>query len=225
MHNEFNTRILIIDDDEGVRDSFRDILQTRSQSGMEAAVLHDAENALFADNKSISPRENRRSSATFNFEFDEASNGKQGYDMIKAALELERPYAAVFVDMRMPGWDGLETVGHLREIDKRCEVIFVTAFSDHSIEEIITSVGTNVSYHCKPFSVEEIEQIATKAVYEWNKTKTLEDLIKTISILRAQNWQMEPLLKNILEQVSHIMGTHSAMIALQINNPVQRAGF
>ena len=225
MHNEFNTRILIIDDDEGVRDSFRDILQIRSQPGKEAAVLHNAENTLFADNKSTSPRENRRSSATFNFEFDEASNGsngKQKYEMIKTALELERPYAAVFVDMRMPGWDGLETVGHLRKIDKRCEVIFGTAFSDHSIEEIITSVGTNVSYHCKPFSVEETEQIATKAVYEWNKTKTLEDMIKTISILRAQNWQMEPLLKNILEQVSHIMGTHSAMIALQINGKYQR---
>jgi signal transduction histidine kinase len=72
-----------------------------------------------------------------------------------------------------------------------------------------------VSYHCKPFSVEEIEQIATKAVYEWNKTKSLEDLITTISQLRAQQWQMEPLLKNILQQVSFLMGAHSAMIAMQ----------
>ena len=214
MKHEFNTRILIIDDDEGVRNSFREILQPHGADA-ESARLTSAGTALFSDEPSVSSGSIIRSSATFNFEFNEASNGKQGYEMVREAVESGRPYAAAFVDMRMPGWDGLETVGHLREIDKRCEVIFVTAFSDHSIEEIVTSVGTNVSYHCKPFSVEEIEQIATKAVYEWNKAATLEELIKTISNLRAQQWQMEPLLKNILEQVSYLLGTHSAMIAIK----------
>ena len=172
----------------------------------------DVSNILFDNNEDGTME---RSSATFEFDFNEASNGKQGYEMIKAAVEENRPYAAVFVDMRMPGWDGLETVSHIREIDKRCEIIFVTAYSDYSIKEIVTSVGTNISYHCKPFSIEEIEQIATKTVYEWNKTKNLEDLIKTISVLRAKKWQMAPLLENILQQVSYLMGTHSAMIALK----------
>ena len=214
MNKDFNTRLLVIDDEESVRDSFRKILQPHNSGEKFYSQLEEAGTILF-NNKNFSPERMKRSSATFDFEFDEAPNGMQGYEMVKAAVEEDRPYAAVFVDMRMPGWDGLETVNHLRQVDKRCEIIFVTAYSDYSIKEIVTAVGTNISYHCKPFSVEEIEQIATKAVYEWNKTKSLEDLIKTISELRARQWQMDPLLRNILQQVSYLMGTHSAMIALQ----------
>jgi signal transduction histidine kinase/FixJ family two-component response regulator len=214
MNQQFNTRILVIDDEENVRDSFRRILQP-GETGKELYSKLDEASAALFDSPQAATAALKRSSATFDFELDEASNGKLGYEMIKKAVEEDRPYAAVFVDMRMPGWDGLETVEHLREIDKRCEVIFVTAYSDYSIKEIVTAVGTNVSYHCKPFSVEEIEQIATKAVYEWNKTKNLEDLIGTISELHTRQWQMQPLLENILQQVSYLMGTHSAMIALQ----------
>jgi signal transduction histidine kinase/DNA-binding response OmpR family regulator len=215
MKQAFNTRILVIDDEENVRDGFRKILQPRGFKRELESQLELAGAALFDSDQELKARHRQRSSATFDFEFDEATNGKQGFEMVKAAIEEERPYAAVFVDMRMPGWDGLETVTHIRQVDKRCEVIFVTAYSDYSIKEIVTSAGTNISYHCKPFSVEEIEQIATKAVYEWNKTKSLEDLIKTISKLRAQQWQMDPLLKNILQQVSYLLGTNSAMIALE----------
>ncbi|MCK4982712.1 MAG: response regulator [Victivallaceae bacterium] len=222
MNQNFNTRILVIDDEESVRDSFRRILQSHDSKREIYSKLDKAGTVLFDNTGHSANGTLERSSATFDFEFSEASGGKQGYEMVKTAVEENRPYAAVFVDMRMPGWDGLETVAHLREIDKRCEVIFVTAYSDHSIKEIVTAVGTNVSYHCKPFSVEEIEQIATKAVYEWNKTKSLEDLIKTISKLRAQQWQMEPLLQNILHQVSYLMGTHSAMIALKKNKKYQK---
>ncbi len=218
MEKNFNNRVLVVDDEETVRDSFRAILQPDEADRKEYTQLEEASAVLFNVEKTPVPKTMKRSSATFNFEFNEASNGKQAYEMVKIAVEEDRPYAAVFIDMRMPGWDGLETVGHLREVDKRCEIIFVTAYSDHSIEEIVTSVGTNVSYHCKPFSVEEIEQIATKAVYEWNKTRSLEDLIQVISKLRAQQWQMEPLMKNILQQVAYLLGTHSAMIAMKKDN-------
>lgn len=210
----FNTKVLVVDDDETVRDSFREILSPDKSKNNVSAELEMAEAKLFGDvDTSAAPI--KRSSATFDFGFEEASNGKQALEMIEKALAEDKPYAAIFVDMRMPGWDGLETVQHIRKVDKRAEIIFVTAYSDHTIEDIVTAVGTNVSYHCKPFSVEEIEQIATKAVYEWNKTINLENLIRTISRLRAQTWQMESLLSNILQQVSYLLGTHSAMIAMK----------
>lgn len=214
MEHYFNTRILVIDDDENVRSSFREILKPEALGKEELFKLEKIENVLFDTNPGL-PLKSKRSSATFNFEYDEASNGKEGYEMVKKAASEGKPYAAVFIDMRMPGWDGVETTKRLREIDKKVEVIFVTAYSDYSIDEIVTAVGTNVSYHCKPFSVEEIEQIATKAVYEWNKTRNLEELIKTISKLRGQHWEMDTLLNNILIQVSYLLGTHSALIAIK----------
>lgn len=217
MEQDFNTRLLIIDDDENVRSGFRQILSPEKSPREEAEKLEEAGAVLFHDAKPFVKPPARRSSATFSFEYDEASNGKQGYEKVKKSIDENRPYAAIFVDMRMPGWDGLETVQQLRRIDNRAEIIFVTAYSDHSIEDIVTAVGTNVSYHCKPFSVEEIEQIATKAVYEWNKTRSLEELIKTISGLRAQHWEMNTLLSNILHQVAYLLGTHSALIAMKRN--------
>ncbi|OGV36034.1 MAG: hypothetical protein A2020_00850 [Lentisphaerae bacterium GWF2_45_14] len=223
MTQGFNTRILVIDDDESVRNSFSQILSPRRDSGREEAVkLEEAGAILFNDSGTAAPSCPKRSSATFNFEYDEASNGKQGYEMVKKSIDEQRPYAAIFIDMRMPGWDGIETAQHVRQVDSRAEIIFVTAYSDYSIEEIVTAVGTNVNYHCKPFSVEEIEQIATKSVYEWNKTRSLEELIKTISGLRAQHWEINALLNNILQQVAFLLGTHSALIAIKKNSGYEK---
>lgn len=223
MEKHFNTRILVIDDDENVRLNFREILQPGNSGNDYMEQLAGVEDVLFSSPSTPSPARKKRSSATFNFELDEASNGKQGYRMVEEAISENRPYAAIFVDMRMPDWDGLETVRHVREIDARVEIIFVTAYSDHSIEEIVTAVGTNVSYHCKPFSAAEIEQIATKSVYEWNKTRSLEELIRNISKLRVQHWEMDALLNNILVQVAYLLGTHSALIAIKKNGNYEKS--
>ncbi len=217
MDQYFNTRILVIDDDENVRSSFGDILSPKNSLRQENLELEQLNNVLFDNQEPSPPSSSKRSSATFNFEYEEASNGKQGYEMVKKAVEEGRPFAAVFVDMRMPGWSGLETVQHLRKVDNRVEIVFVTAYSDHSIADIVTAVGTNVSYHCKPFAVEEIEQIATKAVYEWNKARSLENLINIVSRLRGHTGDMDNLLNNILQQVSYLLGTHSALIAMKKN--------
>ncbi len=222
MDNQFNTRILVIDDDENVRINFREILQPEIKPNQYTEKLKDAGAALFNTHTSETPQIPKRSSATFEFELNEASNGKQGYQMIKNAIEKDQPYAAIFVDMRMPEWDGLETVEHIRKIDEKAEIIFVTAYSDHSIEEIVTTVGTNISYHCKPFSAAEIEQIATKSVYEWNKTRNLEKLILNISQLRIQHWEMDTLLNNVLIQVAYMIGTHSALIAVKRNDRYEK---
>lgn len=213
----FNSKILVIDDDETIRDSFREILCPSKRHDDSIIRLKEAESALFDDDVQAAPVHHKRSSATFEFIFHEAPNGKKGFEMVQKAMSENSPYAAIFVDMRMPGWDGLETVQHLRSIDKRAEIIFVTAYSDHSIDEIVNAVGNNVSYHCKPFASEEIEQIATKAVYEWNKTSNLEELINNIASLRAQRWQIKPLLSNILQQVSDLLGAESALIAVKVD--------
>ncbi len=218
----FNSRVLVIDDDETIRDSFREILSPKRANDDSALRLKRAEAALFGDGADESPKRGRRSSATFDFFFEEASNGKKGLEMVRKAIDEDRPYAVVFVDMRMPGWDGLETVKRLREVDTRAEIVFVTAYTDHSIEEIVKAVGHNVSYHCKPFAAEEIEQIATKAVFEWNRTSNLEELINSIASLRAQRWQIKPLLCNILQQVAELLGADSALIAGRSNDRFEK---
>ncbi len=89
----------------------------------------------------------------------------EGLELVKKSVAAGSPYAVIFLDMRMPGWDGMETAEQIRKFDTKAEIIFVTAFSDNSIDDIVAKAGQNVGYHCKPYASEEITQLATKAVY------------------------------------------------------------
>jgi len=113
----------------------------------------------------------------------------------------------------MPGWDGLETVHHIRQIDRQAEVVFVTAYSDNTIEQVVQRAGPNVGYHLKPFAPEEIKQIATKAVYDWNKLRRLEKLIDLIGTLKVNTKELDTLLDHVFHQVIGWIGTDSAMLA------------
>jgi two-component system, NtrC family, sensor kinase len=214
MLRNFNSRVLIVDDEETIRDSFREILCPAKRNEQELNELANAASDLFGDITETQIK-NTAHNSLVQFELAEASTGQEAYQMVIAACNEKRPYAAIFIDMRMPGWDGLETVVHIRQIDERAEIIFVTAFSDHSIQSIVSQAGKNINYHCKPFSTEEILQLAIKATFEWNKTSNLEELIGVISQLRAQHWQLSALLENVLCQVATMLGCNSALIALK----------
>jgi signal transduction histidine kinase len=60
------------------------------------------------------------------------------------------------------GWDGLETMKHIFEIDKRVQVVLCTAYSDYSWKEIVDAVGKrdNLLILKKPFDNVEVAQMA-----------------------------------------------------------------
>jgi two-component system NtrC family sensor kinase len=203
-----NTRVLIVDDEEVVRDSLRESLLPIK--GPDERLL-SASRALFEDEElPAHPRGGNESRIAF--EIDEASSGMEAFAKVKAALSEARPYAVIFLDMRMPGWDGLRTVEHIRSVDTRAEVVLVTAYSDHTIEEVIEKAGANVGYHCKPFAPEEICQIATKSVHDWDKVRGLEMLLKVTANLHAGGHELMFLLREILAQVADIVGATSAVL-------------
>jgi signal transduction histidine kinase/DNA-binding NarL/FixJ family response regulator len=206
MPETTNSRILVIDDEEVVRDSIRLILASRPVDNKEL----DAFAADLFDDLPAAPRPPSKLVA---FTVDEAASGKAGLEMVRAALAAHRPYAAVFVDMRMPGWDGLETVQHIREIDRQAEIVFITAYSDSTIEEIVERAGPNIGYHLKPFAPDEIKQIATKAIYDWNKLRRLEKLIDLIGTLKVNATELDALLDHVFHQVVGWVGTDSALLA------------
>jgi CheY-like chemotaxis protein len=43
-------------------------------------------------------------------------------------------YELAFVDIAMPGMDGLETLKQLRELSPRTQVVMITAFMDHGLD-------------------------------------------------------------------------------------------
>jgi two-component system, NtrC family, sensor kinase len=211
MPSDFdNARVLVIDDEEMVRETFRSILAPKKR---DLSALLDAAADLFGEETMPAPALDR---GLPHFKVDEAPGGELGLAMVRAAVEDGHPYAVIFVDMRMPGWDGLQTVKAIRAIDHRVEIVFVTAYNDHSIEHVIAHAGVNVGYHLKPFAPEEIKQIATKATYEWNKLRSLERLIALISSLHVEADQLDAMLNHVLRCVADVVGAESATVLREV---------
>ncbi|WP_198174769.1 hybrid sensor histidine kinase/response regulator [Spirosoma arboris] len=208
MNDITNTAVLVIDDEELVRNNIEEILVPQ-KSAPEDEQMRLAASLLFDDPQ---PLLAPRTSNIPNFTVDKAANGMEGLEMIKRAVAAGRPYAVIFLDMRMPGWDGLETAIHIRKYDKKAEIIFVTAYSDRSLDEVITQAGQNVGYHCKPYAAEEIIQLATKAIADYHKLRNLEELIADVSSISLKGHQLTHLLQNIFQQLTMHLQTDMALL-------------
>lgn len=206
MQNELNTRVLIVDDEEIVRDSVRAILcpKRRSYSALDAAASQ-----LFGDSQPVATR---RTIDTLSVQLDEARNGREAVALVERAIAAGQPYALILLDMRMPGWDGLTTAQKVRALDRQVEILFITAYSDHAIQDVIERAGPDVGYLCKPFVAEEIHQLAVKSIYDWNRLRNLETLIRIVSRLRVTDGQLDTLLHNIFDQAISWLGAQSAML-------------
>jgi len=92
-----------------------------------------------------------------NFSVREAENGLQGIEMTLA----ERP-DLIFLDLRMPGIDGVETLRRLRSIDETLNIYIVTAFANEYMEQlkVIREEGFQFELASKPLSSEQIRNIA-----------------------------------------------------------------
>ncbi|MDR6782725.1 two-component system NtrC family sensor kinase [Pedobacter africanus] len=206
--NQVNTAVLVIDDEELVRDNIEEILTPRkadlADSGITAAasILFDTPQEILTPRASQIPV----------FTVKKAANGMEGVEMVKKAIKAGKPYAVIFLDIRMPGWDGLETAMQIRKYDSKAEIIFITAYSDQSVEDIVDKAGQNVGYHCKPYAAEEITLLATKAITDYDRLRNLEKLIESISSIGLSERQLNSLLKNILEQLAISVGTDMALL-------------
>ncbi|MFH1749254.1 MAG: ATP-binding protein [Planctomycetota bacterium] len=172
-----NRRILVIDDNRTIHDDVRKILRTEQAT---AADLNLAEAALFGD-AAVSARAD-------SFEIDSAYQGQEGLEMVRQALQAERPYAVAFVDVRMPpGWDGITTIGRLWQEDPNLEVVICTAYSDYTWEEMAKTLGEtdHLLVLKKPFDNIEVRQLACALREKWNLAcqvrHTVDDLEEAVA--------------------------------------------
>jgi signal transduction histidine kinase len=174
-------RVIVIDDNPDIFDIVCDILCGENAPHK----LDEMETDLLGHNHSPYPA---GSSSMFNFELVSASQGKEGVERIQRACEEGDPFSLAFVDMRMPpGWDGLETIQHIWEIDPEIQTVICTAYSDYSWEEIVRYLGLtdNLLILKKPFDLAEVSQIAIAMTTKWMlekqaalKMHDLEEMVK-----------------------------------------------
>src|SRR5437764_8231887 len=156
--DQTNRRILVIDDNRSIHNSFRAIL--RADSGKSA--LDETEARLFGEATS-GPR-------ALGFTMESAYQGEEGIELLREALNKGQPYAMAFVDMRMPpGMDGLETITKLWELDAALQVVICTAHSDYSWHDLLAKLGRSdrLLILKKPFDVVEVRQMAEALCGKW----------------------------------------------------------
>ena len=189
-------RVLVVDDNAAIHEDFRKILGGNTES---SAELLAAERLLLGD---AAPGVARPA-----FEIDTALQGQEGVARVRHALKEERPYAMAFIDMRMPpGWDGLETILRLWELDPHVQVVICSAHSDYDWTEVVARLdhSDKLLVIKKPFEPIEVLQCANALTRKWDNERTLRRQVEHLErVVEARTQGLEAANKQLRHLASH----------------------
>jgi diguanylate cyclase len=189
-------RVLVVDDNPAIHEDFRKILGGNADGNTE---LLAAERLLLGE---AAPPVARPA-----FEIDTALQGQEGVARVKKALEEERPYAMAFIDMRMPpGWDGLETILRLWELDPHVQVVICSAHSDYDWTEVVACLdhSDKLLVIKKPFEPIEVLQCANALTRKWDNERTLRRQVEHLErVVEARTEGLEAANKQLRHIASH----------------------
>ena len=96
------------------------------------------------------------------YQVDTAESGERGVE-----LQREFKYNLIFLDLNMPGMNGIEVLREIRKTDTDVPVYIVTAFYKEFLEEISSAIDDGLKFEIthKPISLDQIVLIA-KAMIE-----------------------------------------------------------
>ncbi|MEY2919027.1 MAG: hypothetical protein RL261_332 [Pseudomonadota bacterium] len=155
-------RVLVVDDEQAVLDAYRQVLGKAARSSADREAMDELRAKLFvagagapATVGSVPQRDQ--------FEPVFCNGAEAAVAAVRDACGAGRPFAVVFLDMRMPpGPDGAWAAGRIREIDPQVEIVICTAYSDVDPMEISRRVPPEdkLFYLQKPFHPHEVRQMA-----------------------------------------------------------------
>ena len=102
------------------------------------------------------------------------SRGEQAVESVRDITDEEAPYTIAFIDLNMPGIDGLETARKIRTLDPRLAIVLMTGGVDFVISGLDPLLKNDLILFRKPFSVEEVIQLARYFSRSWHRDRELE---------------------------------------------------
>ena len=223
-------RIIVIDDIPAIHQDFRKIL---GQRDVEDSELESLESAIFGI-------ESQRQVASRGYDLTSAFSGEEGARLVREAIAEGRPFSTAIVDMRMPtGWDGIETIRQLWEVDPDLQILICTAYVDHTWPDIVAKFGHHDQLLIlrKPFDAADVCQIAAamtekRRLTSWYKD-TVSDLEGVIErkteTLRSELRRREELQQRLLDREKQVgalqkmeaIGIFAGGVAHEFNNLLQ----
>lgn len=134
------------------------------------------------------------------YEVREAEGGLQGLEMVRA----QRP-DLIFLDLRMPDIDGVETLRRLKAIDGSLAIYIVTAFANEYMEQLKVAheEGLHFQIAGKPLSSAQIKHIARSIITPLSEAeKKQHKLLLTLYIV-SLNKEFE----QFIERLSAVLAT------------------
>jgi CheY-like chemotaxis protein len=118
-------RILVVDDNVAIHRDFQKILN----GGDKNPAFDELERDIFGP-ASTAVRPNK-------YVLSFAESGQDAMLVTQRANQQSRPFTMAFVDMRMPGWDGIETIIQLCKVQPSLQVAICSAYMDYSWHEVL----------------------------------------------------------------------------------------
>jgi CheY-like chemotaxis protein len=111
-------RILIVDDDVAIHRVVEKVLTVGLNRTAPEGLMHVADEAK-------------------PYALSFASSGQEAVALAERAQRAGTPFGVALVDVRMPGWDGIETVTRLYRIEPALQVAICSGYMDYSWQEIL----------------------------------------------------------------------------------------
>jgi PAS domain S-box-containing protein len=204
-----NRRILIVDDSQAIHNDFKKILVRSNPIGNE---FESAEAGLFGPSETPPAAEQ-------DFELASAFQGEEALAAVRAAAKAERPFAMAFVDVRMPpGWDGIETIVQLWQVDPDLQVILCTAYSDYSWKDLCARIGATdrMVILKKPFDAIEVLQLANALSEKWwllqQTRREVQDLERLVGERTRELQTSNEQLRGTQEKLKHFLSKSPAVL-------------
>lgn len=220
-------RILVVDDNRSIHEDFRRILGVASQVDPELDELATSLLGVEAAPPGI------------RWLLDSAYQGEEGFAAVERANQEGRPYALVFMDIRMqPGWSGVETAARLLDADGLVHIILCTGHVGHGWRRQVEALTTSdrVLLLKKPFDPLEVQQMAKAICHKWTLAlrdrRRMQELERAVSektsALEAANEQLRREIteraraERDLSRAQRLegLGRLAAGLCHEINNPL-----
>lgn len=188
-----NTRILLVDDEDYILQSYAKILSPDAEESASASVLAKRRGKK---------EQNEIKFPEYRLFF--AYSGEEAIRIQQDEMRFENKIAVAFVDMKMPGGiDGLETIRALRQNDPDILCAVVTAYTDRSVLQIssVFDAPDDWIYFNKPFSKGELQQAAFHLVTLYKRREQNRQAQKMIEKLVNSYSKEKRMIQKLLENM------------------------
>jgi len=139
------------------------------------------------------------------YEIFEAEDGKKGYNMV-----IDQEYDLIFSDIKMPGMDGMELLGAIRELRPEIPVVMISGHGDLELAVNAMRLGA-FDYISKPPDLNRLLHTVRQALDK--KELVVEN--KRLKKKMAQQYQMignSPALARIQEMIGKVAPTDARVL-------------